>query len=165
MLDHDPSASAAWTVADGIASLRVSPLPREGGRLHANYGPKGNGELLVGYGFCLERNPDDVFSVRFADDDAREARWRRWCASGDARDDDEEEALEAYGLRRAARGDESRRSWTLRWGSDGVSAAPPPPGLLREMALREDADDAPARLAELMRARRSLIEARQVDRP
>lgn len=34
-------------------------------------------------------------------------------------------------------------------------------GVLREMALREDGDAAPARLAELMRARRALLEARR----
>ncbi len=39
-------------------------------------------------------------------------------------------------------------------------------GVLREMALRDRSDDAPARLAELMRARRSLLDARGgADRP
>lgn len=33
-------------------------------------------------------------------------------------------------------------------------------GVLREMVLRDDGDDAPARLAELMRARRELLEGR-----
>ena len=34
-------------------------------------------------------------------------------------------------------------------------------GVLREMILRDEGDDAPARLAELMRARRALLDPRR----
>ena len=143
LLDHDRAARSTWRYdqdADEFV-LHAEQPPQTNhdsntNTCFANYGPKGNGELLCGYGFCLDKNEDDVFVLRF-DDDEIDALYRAWVNGGRVDDDDEEEEkLEAYGLLRAARQHVSSckntsSGWTLRWND-----ASHEDDLLREMSLR-----------------------------
>lgn len=66
--NHDHSAKVDWNF--GPASFTVSlAQPSEtdgvasGAEIYNNYGPKSNGELLIGYGFCLPNNPHDTVAM------------------------------------------------------------------------------------------------------
>jgi len=58
-LNHDPSTPIEWSFDPGRFTLRTLVSNRAGAQIYNNYGPKANGELLMGYGFCLSTNAHD----------------------------------------------------------------------------------------------------------
>lgn len=70
MADADISDSRGqpitWLTSSDPRSISlVAPAPIESGvQVYNNYGPKPNEELLLGYGFVLSPNPDDVLPLR-----------------------------------------------------------------------------------------------------
>ncbi|ORZ36887.1 hypothetical protein BCR44DRAFT_114976, partial [Catenaria anguillulae PL171] len=67
MLNHRRGQSMTWdaTRADGVAFITGVPM-EAGEEVFNSYGPKGNDELLLSYGFCLDipSNPDDYFPIK-----------------------------------------------------------------------------------------------------
>lgn len=64
--NHDHNAKVEWTFEPGRFSLALAedgPDIEAGKEVFNNYGPKGNGELLLGYGFCIPRNPHDTVAL------------------------------------------------------------------------------------------------------
>lgn len=57
--NHHHSAQIDWQFDPGQFSISPAVLVPAGTELYNNYGPKGNDELLLGYGFCLADNPFD----------------------------------------------------------------------------------------------------------
>lgn len=59
MLDHKPGHPVQWEASNKRIRFRCVDAIPKGGRIWNNYGPKGNGELLVTYGFASRENPLD----------------------------------------------------------------------------------------------------------
>lgn len=57
--NHNPLAKVDWAYDPGHFSLTVSEPISLHDQIFNNYGPKGNDELLMGYGFCSPHNPND----------------------------------------------------------------------------------------------------------
>ncbi|GAB7352361.1 hypothetical protein MBLNU459_g2800t1 [Dothideomycetes sp. NU459] len=57
--NHNPIAKIDWAYDTGKFSLTVSEPIDSGDQIFNNYGPKGNDELLMGYGFCSPSNMHD----------------------------------------------------------------------------------------------------------
>jgi hypothetical protein len=57
--NHLPDAKMDWTYDPGVFSIALAGSVTAGSQIYNNYGPKGNDELLLGYGFCLLNNPFD----------------------------------------------------------------------------------------------------------
>lgn len=57
--NHNPDARVDWAYDPGRFGLSVSDRVESGEQIFNNYGPKGNDELLMGYGFCSPDNPHD----------------------------------------------------------------------------------------------------------
>lgn len=69
MLDaanHSHEAKADWTFDPGRFSISTNDDLDAGSEVFNNYGPKGNGELLTGYGFCIPDNPHDSVMLTLA---------------------------------------------------------------------------------------------------
>ena len=63
LLNHDLKAKVDWSVSkDGFFQFKADDVAR--GQLYNNYGMKGNEELLLAYGFCLEDNQADSAAVK-----------------------------------------------------------------------------------------------------
>jgi len=58
-LNHNPSTPIEWSFDPGRFTLRTLTPNLAGAQIYNNYGPKANGELLMGYGFCLPTNTHD----------------------------------------------------------------------------------------------------------
>lgn len=58
--NHNHSAKVDWTFDPGRFSLACTDGVAAGEQVYNNYGPKGNDELLLGYGFCIANNPFDT---------------------------------------------------------------------------------------------------------
>jgi hypothetical protein len=61
MLDHKRAQKILWSFEADNSGARIycqQPI-LEGEIAFNNYGPKSNEELLMGYGFCFEPNPED----------------------------------------------------------------------------------------------------------
>lgn len=69
ILNHSATAQVEWDFQPR-ASFSLKLLGGEsftaGQELFNNYAPKQNEELLLGYGFCLENNPIEQFSLKLA---------------------------------------------------------------------------------------------------
>ncbi|KAK9458034.1 hypothetical protein V1511DRAFT_491542 [Dipodascopsis uninucleata] len=65
-LNHYPRTSVEWHVDEHGFSLLEGPLT-SGSEVMNNYGPKGNEELLMGYGFCIKNNEFDSVALRIRD--------------------------------------------------------------------------------------------------
>ncbi|KAK9236249.1 hypothetical protein V1525DRAFT_407467 [Lipomyces kononenkoae] len=63
-LNHKPLEPINWTVTPDEFSISSGKDIGAGDEIFNNYGPKGNEELLMGYGFCLENNPLDVVTLK-----------------------------------------------------------------------------------------------------
>lgn len=64
LLNHNPKAEVNWTVeSDNGVFFSFTSGPTTG-ELFNNYGPKGNEELLLAYGFTLERNESDSSALK-----------------------------------------------------------------------------------------------------
>lgn len=61
LLNHSPTAKVSWAVGSGVFRLETTA---DGGEVFNNYGQKGNEELLLAYGFCLEGNPADLVALK-----------------------------------------------------------------------------------------------------
>lgn len=61
LLNHSPTAKVSWAVGNGLFRLETEA---SGGEIYNNYGQKGNEELLLAYGFCLEGNPADLVALK-----------------------------------------------------------------------------------------------------
>ena len=98
-----------WKVLKSTASSSTSSLAliihtpaKKGEELYNNYGPKPNAELVLGYGFSIENNPDDTIRLKISgfdytselglDDDSRHAFWDLFTT--DLLDDDEDVTLQ-----------------------------------------------------------------------
>jgi len=64
MLNHRRGQSITWKVENGMVQFITGEDLEAGKECFNNYGPKGNEEFLMGYGFCIENNPDDYCRVK-----------------------------------------------------------------------------------------------------
>lgn len=55
--NHGVRSKTRWSYPDGSFSLQVHDDVDAGCEIYNNYGPKGNAELILGYGFAIEDNP------------------------------------------------------------------------------------------------------------
>ncbi|QBM88410.1 hypothetical protein METSCH_C03780 [Metschnikowia aff. pulcherrima] len=62
LLNHSPQANVTWTASDEYFEFQSHN--NGGGELFNNYGRKGNEELLLAYGFCLENNSADTVALK-----------------------------------------------------------------------------------------------------
>lgn len=63
LLNHDPKAKVNWLVDDQYFNFK-SDNPQSESQLYNNYGMKGNEELLLAYGFCIENNAADSAALK-----------------------------------------------------------------------------------------------------
>ncbi|KAI9686494.1 MAG: hypothetical protein M1822_003505 [Bathelium mastoideum] len=63
--NHDHSAEVNWSFARDSFSVTLEEPKQQGEEVFNNYGRKANEELLMGYGFCIPRNPWDRFALAF----------------------------------------------------------------------------------------------------
>ncbi|KAA8911325.1 hypothetical protein FN846DRAFT_450492 [Sphaerosporella brunnea] len=64
-LNHQPCKRITWQIGtEEVAFLSVDAIAA-GVEVYNNYGPKGNEELLMGYGFCIPENPAETVALRF----------------------------------------------------------------------------------------------------
>jgi hypothetical protein len=66
LANHDPKARMIWQKGTGSVTLVNKDVVGKGGQVFNNYGPKGNEELLMGYGFTIENNEADTFGLAVA---------------------------------------------------------------------------------------------------
>lgn len=64
LLNHNPKAKVSWGGADGLFKLESHDVYSAGDQVFNNYGQKGNEELLLAYGFCIENNPADSVALK-----------------------------------------------------------------------------------------------------
>lgn len=64
LLNHSPKAQVSWGGADGLFRLESHDVYNSGDQVFNNYGQKGNEELLLAYGFCIENNPADSVALK-----------------------------------------------------------------------------------------------------
>lgn len=66
LLNHQPGSKVQWSSSGSgnfkLTNLQEIPLAGQY-ELFNNYGPKGNAELLMGYGFVLEENEFDILQL------------------------------------------------------------------------------------------------------
>lgn len=63
LLNHNPQAKVNWDVSDGFFRFKSESI-QPGKEIFNNYGLKGNEELLLAYGFCIEGNPRDSVALK-----------------------------------------------------------------------------------------------------
>ncbi|KAF3994117.1 hypothetical protein FT663_01617 [Candidozyma haemuli var. vulneris] len=64
LLNHNPSSEVFWSVKnDQFVFETKSPLKKDE-QLFNNYGQKGNEELLLAYGFCIDNNEADSVALK-----------------------------------------------------------------------------------------------------
>ncbi|KAI0463377.1 hypothetical protein LJB42_003404 [Komagataella kurtzmanii] len=68
LFNHEPACKVSWDVDPehkkfSFTNDDFSDLPI-GAQINNNYGPKGNEELLLNYGFCIEGSKTDVVALR-----------------------------------------------------------------------------------------------------
>ncbi|KAK9366824.1 hypothetical protein V1509DRAFT_628632 [Lipomyces kononenkoae] len=63
-LNHKPLEPINWNVTTDEFTISSGKSIETGDEVFNNYGPKGNEELLMGYGFCIENNPLDVVTLK-----------------------------------------------------------------------------------------------------
>ncbi|KAF9152542.1 hypothetical protein BG015_005099 [Linnemannia schmuckeri] len=62
-LNHKSRHKITWIkTAEGLQMS--SATTNKGDQVFNNYGPKSNEELLIGYGFCIEDNADDIVTLK-----------------------------------------------------------------------------------------------------
>ncbi|KAK6533189.1 hypothetical protein TWF281_007341 [Arthrobotrys megalospora] len=65
ILNHKPNTKIIWEPTSISFSLRTPENLPLGSQVFNNYGPKGNEELLMGYGFVIPENPTDSLAMKF----------------------------------------------------------------------------------------------------
>ncbi|KAG0027934.1 hypothetical protein BGZ82_008703 [Podila clonocystis] len=63
MLNHQSRHKISWLKTPQGLQMSGSAV-KKGEQVFNNYGPKSNEELLVGYGFCIEDNADDMVTLK-----------------------------------------------------------------------------------------------------
>lgn len=63
LLNHDPKSKVNWIIDDEYFSFKCDN-PQKNSQLFNNYGMKGNEELLLAYGFCIENNVADSAALK-----------------------------------------------------------------------------------------------------
>ncbi|KAK9245880.1 hypothetical protein V1506DRAFT_536908 [Lipomyces tetrasporus] len=63
-LNHKPQVPVYWSATADSFTISSGNSIAAGDEVFNNYGPKGNEELLMGYGFCLEDNAFDVVTLK-----------------------------------------------------------------------------------------------------
>lgn len=64
LLNHNPGARVSWGGAEGLFRFESHDTYTSGNQIFNNYGQKGNEELLLAYGFCIENNPADSVALK-----------------------------------------------------------------------------------------------------
>lgn len=64
LLNHSPSAQVVWAVQNDQFVFSSSTPLKAGDQLFNNYGQKGNEELLLAYGFCIDNNDADSVALK-----------------------------------------------------------------------------------------------------
>jgi hypothetical protein len=64
IFNHRFGAKVVWDLDKGDFTLAITESARKGEQIFNNYAPKGNEELLMGYGFSHENNPCDEVTIR-----------------------------------------------------------------------------------------------------
>lgn len=89
MLNHARGTPISWSIyrpeiSEGSPSLSLISHGQKqaGDELYNNYGPKPNDELLLGYGFVVEDNPEDMLLLKLPANEKRYSIGRK--ASGEA---------------------------------------------------------------------------------
>jgi hypothetical protein len=59
ILNHRHDTTVDWSFDPGRFTVSLVNEVTAGAEIFNNYGPKSNDELLLGYGFCIEDNPND----------------------------------------------------------------------------------------------------------
>lgn len=62
--NHKFGAKVLWNMDKGDFELSTTETTMKGEEVYNNYAPKGNEELLNGYGFCIQNNPCDEVALR-----------------------------------------------------------------------------------------------------
>ncbi|KAK6505329.1 hypothetical protein TWF481_007235 [Arthrobotrys musiformis] len=65
ILNHKPNTKIIWEPTPTLFSLKIPETLPAGSQVFNNYGPKGNEELLMGYGFVIPDNPTDSLAMKF----------------------------------------------------------------------------------------------------
>ncbi|KAK6503958.1 hypothetical protein TWF506_002175 [Arthrobotrys conoides] len=65
ILNHKPNTKIIWEPTPTSFSLKIPETISAGSQVFNNYGPKGNEELLMGYGFAIPENPADSLAMKF----------------------------------------------------------------------------------------------------
>lgn len=63
LLNHNPKSNVSWLVDEKYFSFKSDSASPDS-ELFNNYGMKGNEELLLGYGFCIENNSADSAALK-----------------------------------------------------------------------------------------------------
>ncbi|KAF2674282.1 SET domain-containing protein [Microthyrium microscopicum] len=66
IFNHRFGEKVFWNMEKGTFRLELPEGAPTGEQVFNNYAPKGNEELLMGYGFCIENNPCDQLVLRLA---------------------------------------------------------------------------------------------------
>lgn len=71
MLDHSPHSQVEWRTDDAAGMFSIVSYDNVpiGSEIYNNYGAKSNAELLLGYGFVLEKNEADTLNIQLATND------------------------------------------------------------------------------------------------
>ncbi|KAK6330171.1 hypothetical protein TWF730_004667 [Orbilia blumenaviensis] len=65
ILNHKPNTKIIWEPTSASFSLKTPEILPVGSQVFNNYGPKGNEELVMGYGFAIPNNPTDSLAMKF----------------------------------------------------------------------------------------------------
>ena len=80
LLNHSPLAKVVWQFDTDVCHIKTDETLDVGTEIFNNYGPKGNEELLMGYGFTIDDNQADVFGLGFnaaVSKTIHEIKWKR----------------------------------------------------------------------------------------
>lgn len=75
---HVPSEPDSVPEASTISLVHHQPISAHSVEIFNNYGPKGNPELLLGYGFVMPDNPDDTIVLRVGGGGSGGTEGKRW---------------------------------------------------------------------------------------
>ncbi|KAJ8133604.1 hypothetical protein O1611_g17 [Lasiodiplodia mahajangana] len=64
VFNHHTGAKVRWQFCEGDYDLYLEEKVDQGQQIFNNYSPKGNEDLLMGFGFCIPDNPYDQVAVR-----------------------------------------------------------------------------------------------------
>lgn len=65
-LNHSSNAKVEWEFGSENYAIMTKASLQPSHEVFNHYGPKGNAELMIGYGFCMENNGDDWFGLGFS---------------------------------------------------------------------------------------------------